>query len=272
MRNLMGQAALKHWAAVEELATVAWAGRVAALKDLVAWMLVQVETAIMLKGILPKNLYGKKLEAQLKFDQLSGPHPAISILNRPCSPRSPDVLEALLRRLYHWRGSSGELRLWEIGVALADTTAQLLGRLPWLRVEAVDPYVAIPGWASPEHQQRSYETAARRLGAFGSRARLWRMDSAAAARALPALLGPVDVAFVDAAHAFCSVRVDLEAWAPLVEAAKGILAGHDWTWGHGFEDGPAVANAVLHWRGAGGGRRGPLVVSPGGHWWLDLRG
>merc|ERR1712194_657643 len=112
---------------------------------------------------------------------------------------------------------------------------------------AVDPYTVAPGWATAEVQQQSYEHASKLFAPFNDRARIWRMDSAAAARSLVHSLGGADVVFIDAAHEFCMVRVDLEAWVPHVIASHGMLVGHDWTWGAGFPGGPGVAMAASRW-------------------------
>lgn len=63
-----------------------------------------------------------------------------------------------------------------------------------------------------------------------------RFDSLVGAALLDDI--PLSLVFLDADHAYDSVRADIAAWAPLVQAG-GILAGHDYhdTW-------PGVVQAV----------------------------
>ena len=172
------------------------------------------------------------------------------------------------------------LRFWEVGVNFADTSTYLLERLPWLQIDAVDTYVEQSNWvrlngawsATAQGQWVTYSTAAARLRAFGNRARIWRMESVAAARSLVEARKGADVVFIDAAHTYCTVLCDLEAWAPFVEKFCGVIVGHDWSWGFGFPDGPVVSMAAITWHVYWSKRRfmPPISVAMGGLWWVDL--
>mmetsp|Transcript_19509 Transcript_19509/g.45764 ORF Transcript_19509/g.45764 Transcript_19509/m.45764 type:complete len:111 (+) Transcript_19509:137-469(+) len=66
--------------------------------------------------------------------------------------------------------------------------------------------------------------AKKRLSPFGSRARLWRLTSQAAASQF--VTGLLDIVFIDGDHSRSAVLADIQAWLPHVRAG-GLLAGHD---------------------------------------------
>lgn len=190
-------------------------------------------------------------------------------------------LEAILKQARWSRRLQRRLSFWEVGVHEGVVSRHLLSKLPWLQVDAVDTWSRLASWAHVEDyatteqsQWAVYGAASKRLAAFGSRARVWRMDSVTAAASVASSRDHLDVVFIDASHIFCNVMIDLEAWAPLVERSCGILAGHDWTWGFNSAQGAEVAVAVTVWRSFVSAMQNrslpPVKVGIGGLWWIDF--
>lgn len=69
-----------------------------------------------------------------------------------------------------------------------------------------------------------------------------------------------DVVFIDADHAYESVRDDIRAWLPKVRPG-GIIAGHDFANNH-----PGVMRAVMEAFQRGGFGTGALTLEPGERW------
>jgi predicted O-methyltransferase YrrM len=121
------------------------------------------------------------------------------------------------------RYAAGKKRLAEIGVWEGATTSRLRSVMASDAIlYAIDPYP--PGRLGLNYQ---------RLIAFGEVARVrngavvWiRKTGAAAARDAIVTSRPFDFVFVDADHTYEGLRLDWEAWSPLI-SPRGIVALHD---------------------------------------------
>ena len=91
-----------------------------------------------------------------------------------------------------------------------------------------------------------------RLARFGSRVKIIKGESLDVARKIED--GSADLVFLDAGHAYQSVKADILAWLPKVKPS-GLMSGHDydkaalssskwWMWTHKDED--CVAGANIH--------------------------
>lgn len=127
----------------------------------------------------------------------------------------------------------------EVGVHRGQLAEHLLRERPLLTWFGVDPW-----WDAKEHATRAYAGTAdghawqtrddsrryhretlQRVAPFGERANVIRLPSLLAAAAF--VDASVDMAFIDAAHDYESVRDDIEAWWPIVRSG-GWLTGHDY--------------------------------------------
>ena len=76
-----------------------------------------------------------------------------------------------------------------------------------------------------DEQEKNYQITARRLARFGERARILRMTSDEAARAIPDR--SLDYVYLDARHDYESVREDIGLWYPKLRPGA-LFAGHDY--------------------------------------------
>lgn len=125
------------------------------------------------------------------------------------------------------------------GVFAADFLRRFEGNWLWL----VDPYA--PFEEFPYDRTGDMVTAAIALREFHGRYRFVRAPSVDAARWVPRHISP-EFVYVDAAHDYESVRVDLEAWWEV--PSLQMLAGHDFDEAHH----PDVVRAVTEFARAQG--------------------
>lgn len=127
----------------------------------------------------------------------------------------------------------------EIGVKSGRFFDEVLAACPGVTMTAVDlwaPSNAYAHWPDRHHSVH-YDRAKRAARKHGSRIRLIRDESVAAARTVPAQ--SLDFVFVDADHSYEGCKADIEAWLPTLRSG-GWMMGHDY--GHpGF---PGVKQAV----------------------------
>jgi predicted O-methyltransferase YrrM len=110
----------------------------------------------------------------------------------------------------------------EIGVAQATFSQALLRAIPGLRLICVDPWQAYERTSQRICDER-YARAVKRLTPYG--AEIKRMTSLEAAREVAD--GSLDFVYIDGAHDFDHVMLDLILWTPKVRPG-GIVAGHDY--------------------------------------------
>lgn len=125
----------------------------------------------------------------------------------------------------------------EVGVHRGATSAKLLQQFPNLILWMVDPYrTTKPDDAyfksgdsiakMTRAEQHQHYLAAKEATEFaGGRRMFCKFPSVEAAKIVST--PRLSFAFLDGAHDLQSVRDDIAAWWPKVEA-QGILAGHDW--------------------------------------------
>jgi hypothetical protein len=161
--------------------------------------------------------------------------------------------------------------LIEVGVFKAQLAAYLLERRHQLRWIGVDHWLSAESQPeayratgdthanAPAHKAAFWKAAAyERIAAFGERAKIMEMASAAAASLIADR--SIDLIFVDADHSREGCLADCHAWWPKVKPG-GWLAGHDYVEYLGFGVIPAVDEFE-----AGIGM--PIVKDGGTTWWL----
>jgi predicted O-methyltransferase YrrM len=136
----------------------------------------------------------------------------------------------------------------EIGVWQGQTSRWLLTALPYLNLAMVDPL--LPGgedthWndsfagAQAAQMQKNVELVEKCVADFSPRAEWLRALSVHGAGYYAD--GSFDLVFIDGAHDYLNVKLDIEAWLPKVRPG-GYLSGHDWK-SHGLY-GKNVGRAV----------------------------
>lgn len=131
----------------------------------------------------------------------------------------------------------------EIGVAGGRYSLILLDANPHLtRLICVDPWQPYgENWRSDAHQEETYQAA--RAALSGLPAELWRMTSLEAS--LRVEDASLDFVFIDGAHDFDNVMLDVILWARKVKRG-GIVSGHDYM--HFTRSGVVEAvNAYTQW-------------------------
>lgn len=112
----------------------------------------------------------------------------------------------------------------EIGVADGRYSEILCQKIPGLFLHAVDPWAKYDGnWRSDEYQDKAYYMARTRLRPY--QADIMRHTSLVAAEMIPN--GSLDFVFIDGAHDFNNVMLDVILWTPKVRKG-GIVSGHDY--------------------------------------------
>lgn len=132
----------------------------------------------------------------------------------------------------------------EVGCKAGATTGELLEKVRYLTVIAIDPWAPMPGQAEKDGGEtyEDWDFAAieakfkERLGTHAHRCKMLRMTSLEAAAQFEGQA--FGIVFIDAAHDYDSVVADIRAWWPLVKPG-GFLMGHDYQ--HSF---PTVIRAV----------------------------
>lgn len=113
----------------------------------------------------------------------------------------------------------------EIGVADGRFSEILLTSNPKLQLLSVDPYEPYDGnWRSQNDQDRAFEQAKERLSKYPGSI-IDRNTSFEASRHVEN--GYLDFVFIDGAHDFNNVMLDIILWTPKVRSG-GIVAGHDY--------------------------------------------
>lgn len=120
----------------------------------------------------------------------------------------------------------------EVGCKEGRTTGHILKALPEVSVVAIDPWCVMPDQANVKHGEtyEKWDFAAieaefwKNVGDDKPRVMQLRMTSEQAAPVCSTRV--IDMAFVDAAHDYQSVKDDIKRWYALVREG-GILAGHD---------------------------------------------
>ena len=126
----------------------------------------------------------------------------------------------------------------EVGVYRGDTTSKVSKARPLARVVGVDPWLSPLGTGNtfgandvdmatkPQAQfERWYQETKTKLMRFGSRVRLMRLASVAAAAELREQR--FDLVFIDGDHSYEACAADIAAWRGLVREG-GWLGGHDY--------------------------------------------
>ncbi|CAK9026795.1 Uncharacterized protein SCF082_LOCUS17660 [Durusdinium trenchii] len=142
------------------------------------------------------------------------------------------TLSALLRAM-----GPQDLHMVEVGTHLGHVADGLLSRFPRLHYVGIDPY---PGeydgrpillGSGDLGDSANFNRTRTRLSRFGSRAQLCRCTSGTVASSLePSALTELDLVFIDGAHDFESVDMDLKKWIPQVKPGA-VVAGHDYRLG-----------------------------------------
>jgi len=126
----------------------------------------------------------------------------------------------------------------EVGVKLGEFSEQILAGWHGRTLISVDVWSTVleRDPANPVEDQptldRIYAKARLRLGPFGDRSQVWRLESTEAAERIDP--GSLDFVYIDAQHEREAVEADLAAWRDRVRPG-GLLAGHDYYdgWRHG---------------------------------------
>lgn len=132
--------------------------------------------------------------------------------------------------LARWFGEAGFLRGVEIGVKEGAYSSRLLASNPSLTLWSVDPWLVRYDYR--DHRSQSafdgYERKARaRLGEFGTRSSIIKALSVDACQMFAD--ESLDFVYIDGAHSFANVALDLEHWSRKVRSG-GVIAGHDYVW------------------------------------------
>lgn len=142
-----------------------------------------------------------------------------------------------LPHLLNARGLIGEGA--EIGVLRGQFSEILLDEWRGRCLHSVDPWKAFPAGEYRDNKNVSqaqhdalYSETERRLQRFGSRSRIVRDTSRAAAARFED--GQLDFVYIDAQHHYEAVREDIALWYPKLRP-RGLLAGHDYL--HGWLNG-----------------------------------
>lgn len=111
----------------------------------------------------------------------------------------------------------------EIGVADGRYSEILFQKIPGLTLHCIDPWAKYDGnWRSDSYQDGAMRRAVGRL--MGKNAIMHKKTSLEAST-MP-LERPLDFVFIDGAHDFDNVMLDIILWTPKVRKG-GIVSGHD---------------------------------------------
>lgn len=140
-------------------------------------------------------------------------------------PRRWDVISSFMLE-------QGYKTLVEVGCKEGRTTGHILKTVPDSRVIAVDPWCSMPaqkaitgGETYEEWDFAKIEAEFKEnVGEWGDHVRMLRMTSALAAEEVKGAV--TDVVFIDAAHDYENVKIDIRLWWPKIRPG-GMLVGHD---------------------------------------------
>ncbi len=106
----------------------------------------------------------------------------------------------------------------EMGVYMGRSAKVMLDANPSLHLWAVDPFMV----------DGTFETARyfMREEIVQGRCEILRKYTPEGAHQLSHMTGKIDLIFIDAAHDFSNVQMDIRTWAPLLKMG-GLLCGHD---------------------------------------------
>lgn len=126
--------------------------------------------------------------------------------------------------LAYYFEANGFTRGAEIGVADGRYSEVLLKSNPNLTLYAIDPWKSYGGnWRSDEYQEKAFEKAKERLK--GLNVKFMRMTSLEASLKFDD--NSLDFVFIDGAHDFDNVMLDIILWSRKVKKG-GIVSGHDY--------------------------------------------
>lgn len=143
-------------------------------------------------------------------------------------PRRWDVISSFML-------DQGYKTFVEVGCKEGRTTGHILANVPDSRVIAIDPWCVMPGQKSVNGGEtyEAWDFAAiekafwTNVGEHKDRCVMLREPSESAATTVEASLSYVpDLVFIDAAHDYENVKLDIQRWWPLVRDG-GMLVGHD---------------------------------------------
>jgi len=120
----------------------------------------------------------------------------------------------------------------EIGVEKGEFSELILLQSNLELLYSVDPWKHFPDKMykdpanlSQEQHEENLRQTEERLGKFGDRSRIFRMESIEAVNLF--CDGELDFVYIDANHLYPFIKNDIEIWFPKVMDG-GILAGHDY--------------------------------------------
>jgi hypothetical protein len=137
---------------------------------------------------------------------------------------SRSLLAVLLGELGFNRGA-------EIGVHQGGYSDELLAGNPNLTLFSIDPWSLYREQRNQDRQDKYYQQTIARLAKYEGRAIIMREFSVEASKRFDD--GELDFVYIDAAHDFDNVMLDLIHWYPKVKTG-GIFAGHDYWHQHCF--------------------------------------
>lgn len=178
------------------------------------------------KGLVPFNEMSR--EQLLNSRTFAG-----FLFRRALSICRPKRSEEIIARL----PTNGPLRGAEVGVLRGHNARVLLQQRPQLSLHLVDVWGQQPANSSyvrsrdgharksTAQWQQTFNAAKRAVNFAGDRVTFHRMQSSAAAAAVPDR--SFDFVFVDADHSYDGCKRDLDAWLPKVKPG-GWIGGHDY--------------------------------------------
>jgi len=126
-----------------------------------------------------------------------------------------DMLAEMFAELKYTHGA-------EVGVRMGEFSKILLDANPGLQLLCVDPWAAYER-VNAEKQKKYYDIAVNTLGGYN--AVLMKMTSEAACADIKDR--SLDFVYIDGAHSFDNVVIDLIKWSSKVKHG-GIISGHDY--------------------------------------------
>lgn len=113
----------------------------------------------------------------------------------------------------------------EIGIRKGEYSKIMCDIIPDLKLYCVDPWTPYPMVTSEEKQALYYQITLDTLRPYGDRAVIMKETSVDAAKKIPD--SSLDFVYIDGAHDFDNVIIDLITWNEKVRSG-GIISGHDY--------------------------------------------